>query len=68
MTQTLTLVQEAEERLAFAIKDLEDLSINGNHSINIKDVSRTIEESREILLHVLSTNIQPNPKQDETGI
>jgi hypothetical protein len=68
MTEILSLIPEAEEKLSFAIRDLEDLSINGNHSINIKDVSRVIEESREILIYVLSTNLQSKTKQNEQRI
>jgi hypothetical protein len=68
MAEILSLIQEAEEKLSFAIRDLEDLSINGNHSINIKDVSRVIEESREILIYVLSTNLQSKTKQNEQRI
>lgn len=68
MAEILSLIQEAEEKLSFAIRDLEDLFINGNHSINIKDVSRVIEESREILIYVLSTNLQSKTKQNEQRI
>lgn len=64
MTQTITLVQEAEQKLSFAIRDLEDLSINGNHSINIKDITREISETREILIHCLSKTQQEKNLQD----
>lgn len=64
MTQTITLVQEAEQKLFFAIRDLEDLSINGNHSINIKDITREISETREILIQCLSKTQQEKNLQD----
>ena len=53
MTRTITLVQEAEQKLASAIKDLEDLHINGNHQISIIDVTREISETREILINCI---------------
>lgn len=68
MTQTLTLVQEAEQKLSFAIRDLEDLSINGNHAISIKDVIREISETREILIYCLSKTLKEKQVQDASRI
>lgn len=68
MTQTIILVQEAEQKLSFAIRDLEDLSINGNHAINIKDVTREISESREILIYFISKTLKEKQVQDASRI
>lgn len=64
MTQTITLVQEAEHKLALAIRDLEDLHINSNHQISIIDITREISETREILIQCISKTLKENKNHE----
>ncbi len=43
------LLEEATSKLTVVVNDLEDLTISGNHKINILDVLEEIKNTRELI-------------------